>query len=92
LITFLTKVLGVAKTLLEIVWIPGFERMPPGSSCLGPVLRMHRVEKRPTIQCLRSFAKVFQQFLIDEFGCTCGVRGADQARHAIDNWSNVLVI
>jgi len=38
---------------------------------LRAVLRMNRVEDGPTVQCLKSFAKIFQHLPIDEFGRTC---------------------
>ena len=73
------------ETVINIVGIPCFDRVPPGSDCLRQVVGMDGIPDLPTLQFFESFAEIFKDLVVDEFDLAICSHDGHQAGNAIDD-------
>ncbi len=81
---------STAQTVVNIIRIPRFDRVPPGGDRLRQVIRVDGVAGTPTFQFFKSFAEVFQHLVVDEFDLTFRRHYGYQAGDPIDDQANTL--
>ncbi len=77
--------------MVNVVGIPGFDRVPPGGDRLRSVIWVDCVAGTPTFQFSNGFAEVFQDLVVDEFDFTFPRHYGHQAGDAIDNQAKRLL-
>src|SRR6267378_6221838 len=81
---------STAQTVVNIIRISRFDRVPPGGDRLRQVIRVDGVAGTPTFQFFKSFAEVFQHLVVDEFDLTFRRHYGYQAGDPIDDQANTL--
>src|SRR6266852_7289139 len=84
------RTVSTAQTVVNIIRIPRFDRVPPGGDRLREVIWVDGVARTPTFQFFKSFAEVFQDLVVDEFDLTLRRHYCNQAGDAIDDQAKRL--
>src|SRR5260370_5971341 len=84
------RTVSAAQTMVNIIRIPRFDRVPPGGDRLREVIRVDGVAGTPTFQFFKSLAEVFQNLVVDEFDLTLRRHYCNQAGDAIDDQAKSL--
>src|SRR6267154_5056322 len=57
------RTVSTAQTVVNVIGIPGFDRVPPCGDRLGEIIWVDRVAGTPTFQFFKSLAEVFQDLV-----------------------------
>src|SRR5262249_20181037 len=76
---------GASKTLVKLVWLPSFDGVHPQSQRLREVVWMNGVVVTPVFQFFKTFPKVIQNLLVNEFDFTFWRSRHDLTVNAVDH-------
>src|SRR6266403_4226665 len=84
------RTVSTAQTVVNVIGIPGFDRVPPCGDRLREIIRVDGFAGTPTFQFFKSLAEVFQVLVVDEFDLAFRSHYGYQAGDAIDDQANTL--
>src|SRR6266403_4824938 len=84
------RTVSTAQTVVNVIGIPGFDRVPPCGDRLREIIWMDGFAGTPTFQFFKSLAEVFQDLVVDEFDSTFPRHYSYQAGDAIDDQAKSL--
>ena len=72
-----------AEAGLKVVWLAGFDCLPPRGEDIWAVIRMKAVADRPTFQFFKCRAEIFHDLTIDELDLTGRCHESAEGRNAV---------